>query len=113
MSRLSEKLRKQREVKVKVGKWTFIALRPTDVEAIEVHRAGSDFSTIAARFVIGWQGVTEDDLVGGGVKDEVAFDKETWDEWCANRSDFWTPISEAILAAYTTHREDMETAPKN
>lgn len=113
MSRLSEKLRKRREVKIKVGKFTFLALRPTDVEAVEIHRKDMQFSEIAARFVIGWEAVTEDDLIGGGVKDEVAFDRDSWEEWCANRADFWTPISEALLAAYSKHREEQEAAPKN
>ena len=112
MSRLSERLRRQREVKVTIGKWTFTALRPTDVEALELHQNNRTFDVLASRFVVGWQGVTEDDLIGGGVQEEVPFDLDAWQEWCANRTDFWEPIAKAILDAYTKHREVLDAVPK-
>ena len=113
MSALAQKLRKNRELTVSVGRWKFIARRPTDVEAIDLHRRGAEFSEIARRFVIGWEGVTRDDLGDRGMTDPAPFDREDWEEWVADRSDFWTPIASGVLAAYEKYRTDLEAAPKN
>ena len=114
MSRaLVEKIRKQREVTVKIGKFTFTARRPTDVEAIALHRSDGAYSTIAADYVINWAGVTEDDVIGGGSADPLAWSAVLWAEWCADRPDFWGPISEAVLESYRLHASRMEDATKN
>ena len=112
MSALAQKLRKNRELTVAVGKWKFTARRPTDVEALELHRRGAEFSANARDFVIGWEGVTKHDLGDRGMQDPAPFDREDWEEWCADRTDLWAPIAEAVLAAYTKHREEVESAPK-
>jgi hypothetical protein len=110
---LVARLRKNRELKVEVGKFKFIAMRLTDVEALDVHRRNADLSELAQRFVIGWENVVEDDIVGGGVMTAVPFDAETWAEWCAERTDFWTPNGSAILDAYKLHRDRLKDAGKN
>lgn len=110
---LVDRLRKNRELKVTVGKFRFTCRRPTDVEALEIHRADAQFSTVAVRFVIGWENVLEDDIVGGGVMTAVPFDVALWAEWCAERPDFWTPISMAVLDAYKLNRERLLDAAKN
>jgi len=114
MSReLIAKIRQQRELKVTVGKFTFTGHRPTDVEAIALGQADSAFSDIAERFVIGWDGVTEDDIVHGGSMVPVPFDALLWAEWCADRPDFWGPISTAVLDSYRQHAKTTEDAAKN
>jgi hypothetical protein len=114
MSReLIAKLKKAREVKVTIGKFTFTARRPTDVEAIALHRGDGAFSTIAQDFVIGWDGVTEDDIIGGGGSDPFPFAPELWREWCADRPDLWGPISNACLDAYREHAEKLTSIEKN
>jgi hypothetical protein len=114
MSRaLIEKIRKQRELKITVGKFTFTARRPKDTEAIELGRADSAFSDIAERFVVGWDGVTENDVVNGGSLEPLPFDAELWAEWCADHPNFWGPISKAVLDAYRAHAEAMEDDAKN
>lgn len=110
---LIEKLRKGREFKLAVGGFTFLLRRPTDVEAVELHRSGGSPAEVAQRFVCGWEGVKEDDLVGGGGMDPVAFDLAMWKEWVADRPDFWAPIADAVLKAYQAHAESLETVTKN
>jgi hypothetical protein len=114
MSReLIAKLKKAREVRVTIGKFTFTARRPTDVEAIALHRDDAAFSTIALDFVIGWEGVTEDDMFGGGSTVALEFTPEFWRTWAADRPDFWGPISNACLDAYRVHAEAMTSVEKN
>lgn len=100
---LIARIRKNREVKVKVSKWTFLVCRPTDVEAVALYRGGMAYADIAQHHVIGWEGVTEDDIVGGGTADPLPFDSMLWQEWCADRSDFWEPIATAAMNAYEEH----------
>lgn len=110
---LITRLKKQRELKVVVGKFTFTARRPTDVEMIEIGRGGANWHALAERFVSGWDNVTEDDVVGGGGSDKPAFSAELWAEWCADRPDFWQPIANALLDAYKAHAEQLkDTAGK-
>lgn len=114
----AEKLKKQRELKVHVGKFEFVCRRPTDAEAIALHRGGlssfgvEDFE-IAVRHTIGWSSVIEDDLIGGGGSTAVPFDSTTCREWFADRPDFWRPISTAILESYNLHTEKLTSAEKN
>ena len=114
MSRaLVEKIKKQRELTVKVGAFTFTARRPTDVEAIALHRSDGAYSDIAADYVIGWSGVTELDVVRGGSSETLTWDRDLWREWCADRPDFWGPIASAVLDSYREHATRQEEVAKN
>lgn len=109
---LIDRIRKQRQFRKVVGGFTFICRRPTDQEAGEIDR-GATFCDIAQRFVVGWDGVTENDVAGGGGSDVLEFDALLWREWCADRKDFWSPLAQAVLDAYTEHAKDMDLAAKN
>lgn len=113
MSDLARALRKQREFKVEIGKFTFTARRPTDVEALAIHRENMTFDQIATRFVVDWSGVTEDDIKGGGSTVAPPFDREDWETWCSDRPDFWQPISLKLLEKYGEHMERAEVVTKN
>lgn len=114
MSELAKVLRKQREFPVKIGKFTFTVRRPTDVEAIEIHTKAMDFSQLAQAYVVGWDGVTEDDIRGGGGSTVASpFDLEDWREWCADRPDFWQPIGNALWEKYSQHIQKAEAVAKN
>jgi hypothetical protein len=114
----ADKLRKQREFTKAIGKFKFVCRRPTDAEAIALHRGGlssfdvEDFE-IAVRHTIGWFDVVEDDVIGGGGSSVVPFDTETCREWFADRPDFWRPLSTAILESYNLHTEKLTSAEKN
>lgn len=138
---LIKRIRKNREFKKKVGAFTFLCRRPTDQEANDI-KMGETFPNICQRFVIGWENVTENDVIGGGGTEPVEFDPVLWREWCADRKDFWSmckkhedelveavkqgkeppdndacqlcnPLPKAILDAYKTHTADMAAAAKN
>lgn len=113
MNLLIAALRKNRELKVAVGKFTFTCRRPTDEEAVTLYRGGLSNAVIAANHVVAWDGVTEDDLVGGGGTDAVPFDGPLWREWCADRNDFWAPIGDACMKAYEDHVSGLKEAEKN
>src|ERR1043166_7364319 len=102
---LLAKIRAQRQLKVTVGKFTFLARRPTDVEIVKLTRDGAEWYEIAAGYVNGWEGVTENDLIGGGGSDAVRFDERVWREWCADRPELWQPIATAVMKAYDAHAE--------
>lgn len=108
---LINQLRKARETKVQAGGYTFTVRRPTDTEFLE-HRELRVFE-IAQEYVIGWEGVTEADIVKGGGEDQVTFSRDLWREWCADRPDLWEPLFEAVLTAYEKHSEARKAAEKN
>lgn len=112
MNDLINRIRENRKLKVSVDRFTFICRRPTDVEATQLYRDGASHAQIATDYVIGWSGVTEDDVVGGGGSDAIEFDRDLWAEWCADRTAFWKPISDAVLAAYAQHVKDLKAAEK-
>ncbi len=106
---LIERMRKQRELEVKVGNFTFIARRPTDAQLIEVGRN----IDLCEKFVIGWNGVTENDIIGGGGTDPIPFSAALWAEMYGDHPEFWEPIAAAILAAYQAHAASAaETSPR-
>jgi hypothetical protein len=111
---LVDRLRKGREVRVEVGKFTFVIRRPTDLQMLGV--GGLDTEAQARRalgFVIDWANVVEDDLVGGANMDPVKFDADLWLEWASDHSEFWEPIAKAAYSAYTEHAKREGEAAKN
>ncbi len=111
---LVEALRKKREVRIVVGTRTFIAMRPTDLEMLGFNRAtGDEQVRRALEFVIGWEGVTEDDIIGGALMDPVKFDRELWMAWACDHSEVWEPIARTIFEAYNEHASAQVNATKN
>lgn len=110
---LIAQMRAQREVQVTVGKFVFTVRRPTDVEAFSGQKRGDGPAELAANAVVGWKNVLEDDIVGGGGTDAVEFSPELWREWCADRPDFWAPITNAVVDAFKGHSQALEAAAKN
>lgn len=106
-----KKLRKRREGKIQVGKFTFLFRRPTQMEVetmLEKLRFNVDF---VMTFVTGWENVTWNDIVGGGETDEPApFSQAVLREWVQDRGEFWDPIFKAILDSYNewlTNKGDL------
>lgn len=111
-----ERLRKNREFKKTVGRWTFIGRRPTDVEAGPIFHDPSKKVTLAdlARdYYTDWEKVVEDDVIGGGGQDAVPFDRDLWREWVSDHPALWEPLGVAVIEAYTTHVQHLEDAAKN
>lgn len=111
---LLERLRKSREIRIEVGHRTFIAMRPTDLEMVGLHRlVGEAQVRRALDFVVGWSGVTEDDIVGGATMDPVKFDPELWAVYSADHSEIWNPIADKIFEAYNAKIGAEADAAKN
>lgn len=110
---LIAKLRKAREFEVAVGKMSFTCRRPTDVEAVEWHNRGAKFSELVRQCVVGWTGVTSDDVAHDGSSDPVPFNVDLWQEWIVDRADLWSAIATPILDSYQRHASETEERQKN
>lgn len=110
MSALVEKLRRAREERVEVGGFTFTVRRPTDIEMLEMRGGGSIARLL--RFVVGWDGVKESDLIPGGDPHPLAFDAEACGEWLSDRPDLLDPLAARIMARYQEHAEKLVEAAK-
>lgn len=111
MSILSEKMKKARERSVPVGGFEFIVRRPTDMDMLEFskRRSPADF----VKFIVGWSGVKEIDLIPGGDGHPLEFDADACAEWLADRSDLFIPLVTEISDSYQKHKAEVEAAQKN
>lgn len=110
---LTEKIRAARRQGIKAGAHTFIVQRPTDLEMLELNKAGGADARRLLRFLVDWKDVNEIDLIPGGSPVPVPFDPGVAAEWLADRLDLLTPIVEGVLDAYQQHQARQETAEKN
>lgn len=124
MSKLAERIRKNRELKVDVGRWTFIARRPTEEQGgllLQEIFGGNEKAVltvqqcarIARDYVVDWKGVIEDDLIGGGGQDEVMFDAEDWSEFIADHRECWEPIGLKVIDGYLGRLKQQQETEKN
>lgn len=111
MSALSQRIRSARELRVEAGGRTFIVRRPTDLDMLKL--AGTNDPAQMLRFVVGWEGVTDADLIPGSAGLEVPFDADACAEWLADRPDLLGPIIDRLVDAYEQHRQALEDAGKN
>ena len=113
MSKLAEKIRKAREVRIELdGKpHVFIALRPTDLDMMELREGIKPRGLL--RFVVGWENVAEIDLVPGGDPHPLAFDSEALVEWVSDEPELFAALINGITGAYADHQAKREAAKKN
>jgi len=114
MQSLIDKIRKAREKTVKVEGHSFTIRRPTDMEMAEVYLNKGEVmqSDILHSFVIGWDGITELDVIPGGTAEPVAFNIALFDEWIADKPALWSPLVSAITGSYADHAEQISVAEK-
>jgi hypothetical protein len=121
---LLAKLRAQRtrEVEIVPGKIVKY-LRPAENDMADFLKPGAepdkrvwvvDISHVC-KYVVGWTGFTEADLLGEAVgsADEVAFDAELWAEVVSDRVEWRTKVADAILDSIVSHLTAKEAAAKN
>lgn len=113
MSTLTEKIRAARRHQVTVGAHTFTVQRPTDLEMMELAKEGALDTRKLLRFLVGWDGVNEIDMIPGGSPTPVPFDLGTAIEWLGDRIDLMTPIVEAVIKAFEAHQAKQAAAEKN
>jgi hypothetical protein len=109
---LIEKLKKSRETSIAAGGFTFTVRRPTDLEVVELRQVDIRQGDILSRFVVGWDGVTEMDIIPGGDGAPVPFESELFMAWVEDRPDLWAPLTNAALSAYDAHQKAAEAALK-
>jgi hypothetical protein len=112
MSSLIERIRKARQTRVTVEGKTFIVRRPTDWEFAEMRKSEILQMDIMERFVEGWEGVTELDLVPGGGATPVEFDRALFVEWIADKEQYWTPLTDAVVNEFIAHRKSLGESEK-
>lgn len=106
-----QKMLRAREQVVEAGGFKFTVRRPTDVDMMALSGMGGVDRVF--KFVIGWSGVRELDLIPGGDGAAVEFSPELCREWLCDRPDLAAPLVEQILGSYKTHAEAIEAAIKN
>lgn len=108
---LIDKIRKARESRVEAGGFGFSIRRPTGLEMIELQNQPRGRAILP--FVVGWDGVTEGDLIPGGDPHPLAFDADVCAAWLEDRLDLLVPVSEAVFASFAEHAKRLEDAKKN
>lgn len=107
------KFQRGRESVVEAAEFKFTIRRPP---ALDIARAGAEGVAMsiefATRYVVGWDGVKESDLLPGGDPEPVAFDGAVFKAWIADRPDLWQPIANGVIAAYQRHEEATEARGK-
>ena len=116
---LAQRLRERREFWVQVGEGKRIkVLRPREAEFVEfIDQQGTMFAgpEHVRRYVVGWDGITEADLLGQevGAADPAPFSQELWDEVVSDRLNWLKPVAAALLHAIADHRLSLTEAEKN
>lgn len=93
-------------------------IRPTEIElANQFVKNGSievDFEEVK-RFVVGWEGITEADLLGAavGASDPIGFTTELWAEFVADNIKWVRTIARAMLDDIVKHHSAQDDAVKN
>lgn len=103
MTDLITKLREARKTVVAAGGYSFIVRRPTDIELGYMMQEQMRQGDVLERFVMGWAGVRELDIIDGGSDAAVDFSTELFMEWVADRPDLWGPLCDAVWNAYSDH----------
>ena len=111
MAGIAERLRKAREIKVEAGGFTFLARRPTDLEMMDMR--GTVQGVALLRFLIGWEGVKESDVIGHGDPHPLDYAPDVAVEWLSDRPDLFGALAGGIFDAYAAHSKALEDAGKN
>ena len=110
---LIEKIKKARHSELKCGDFTFVIARPTELDLALNPKLGLGVRDFLSKYVVGWSGVKEIDLIPNGMPDEVEFSGALFLEWIEDKPDLWNPVVEAIRTSYTEHRARLELQAKN
>lgn len=90
-----------------LGDGRFLTLRrPFPAEVAGGQLAELRPADLVARFLVGWRGVRESDLIPGGDPEEIEFDPELARLWIQDRPDLWA-LAKDIADAYRRHEEDL------
>lgn len=113
MSTLAEKIRASRVLTIKVEHMTFHARRPSIEEYGALFQDRAKDPEIAHRYVTGWEGVRERDLLPGGSEELVPFDADLWREAVSDLPGVWSEICAALVKATNDHWSAVDANRKN
>jgi len=108
---LIDKLKKARELPVPAGGFTFTVRRPTAFEWHEMQ--GQISARELLKFVVGWDGVKECDIVNGGDPHPVPFDAALCVSWLEDKPETAGEIVSAVVQSYRDHQAKQADAAKN
>lgn len=111
MSKLGDKIRKSRESSVDVRTHKFLISRPTELDMLEF-RAGLNPRQLM-RFIRGWEGVTEGDIIPNGDPHPLDYDPDACTEWLTDDAELFNEVITAIVESFTAHKEATRSATKN
>ena len=114
------KNRRQKSVEVAEGK-TVQFMRPpeADFPSLLSFTDGKGVWNVTLehvrKYVTGWKGVTEADLIGASVgsSDEEEFDAELWGEVAADNFEWQQKVAQAILDSVVNHITERDATAKN
>ena len=92
---MADKIRAARTIEIKVGTITFIGTRATP-EELSMAQGKSDAEFIRTK-ITGWEGVKESDLIKGGSKELVLFDKDAFDEIIGEKIEWYSEIAPKLF----------------
>jgi hypothetical protein len=111
MSSLTAKMQRSRETAIKVDRFTFTVRRPTVLEMVE---SGGKFTPrMLFGCLVGWEGVTQADLIPGGDPHPAEFDAQDCAEWLADSPHLLLPLMKAAVDAHQGYSEKLDAALKN
>jgi hypothetical protein len=103
---LIEKIRKARENSFQIDGKTFIIRRPSGLEIIT--SGGYLPADLIKKFVVGWEGITEMDIIPGGTGAPVEFDAELFSQWIEDKPQYWQKIAEAVKSSIDEYQRKMD-----
>lgn len=115
---LIEKMLAQRRHWVEVAPGKEIQYRrPDETEVASMLEDGKVAIDVrhVRKFVVGWKGITEADLLGEGIgaSDEVPFSSRVWDLLVSDRIAWVQAVAVAILETLSKHRFSIQAEAKN
>jgi len=114
--------KRSREKTVDLGDGKSVQFRrPPEVDMASLLTGSGDTRTWSVgiehvrKYVTGWEGFTEADLLGAGVgaSDPVPFDPELWDDLCSDNIQWVSKVADAILRAVVDHITQQDAIAKN
>lgn len=109
---LIDKINAAREQVIETNGLQITIRRPTDLDVQEMRGQNLRIADLLKRFVVGWVGVREMDLINGGTPKLVEYSADLFAAWVSDHPDIYNRLTTAILEAYDAHRSAREDALK-
>lgn len=97
MSSIADKLRAARRIEIKVDDKTFFGTRATPEQFSRYATQASTDAEVCRIHVTDWDGIKECDLIEGGSKEVIKFDRDAFFEVIGEKPDWYKPIVAEIL----------------